>query len=500
MPERPGPNAPGARRPARPRGPAGGAPAGGGGVTPARAAAAEVLADLRAGHLLDPAFERHAAALDGRDRRWMQELVYGLLRRRAWVDAVLEGRVRGGLVTLDADLIDLLRLGVQQLVAMGSVPAYAAINQTVELAKRRHGRGAGSLANAVLRRVDRERGPDGAGLDPAEPADALEALALRHSHPAWLVGRWAERWGLDGAARLLAANNAGAPVVARPYHVDAAGLRDALGADGVLAEAAPPGAVWPAGSVRLARGAAARDAAAGGGAADGAVPGGGTTLGLTELDAFRRGLFHVQDPASTFVTVYAAFPPGATVADLCAAPGGKALELARTAGRVLAGDRAPARLARVADNVRRVGAPNVLPFVADAARPPLADVDALLVDVPCTGTGTFRRHPDARWRLRPSDLAVLPAEQRAILRAAARCVRPGGLLVYSTCSLEPEENDGPVDAFLAEHPEWAVEPPPAGTVPDAVLDGGRLRVVPHLHGADGAFAARLRRRGGSGAA
>jgi 16S rRNA (cytosine967-C5)-methyltransferase len=444
-------------------------------VTAARLAAAEVLADLRAGQLLDPAFERRAAGLEARDRRWLQELVYGLLRRRAWTDAVLEARVRGGLVSLDADLVDLLRLGVQQLVAMWSVPAYAAINQTVELAKRRHGRGAGSLANAVLRRVDRERAAGVDALDPPAPADPLEALALRHSHPLWLVQRWAERWGADEVGRLLAANNDEAPVVARPYGADAAALADALAADGVAVEGAPEGAVWPEGSVRLGRGAP-----------------------LTELDAFRRGLFHVQDPASTFVTVYAAFPPGARVADLCAAPGGKALELARTAGRVFAGDRAPSRLARVADNVRRLGAGNVLPFVGDATAPPLAGVDALLVDVPCTGTGTFRRHPDARWRLQPSDLAVLPAEQRAILRAAAACVRPGGLLVYSTCSIEGEENDEPVDAFLAAHPEWAPEPPPAGTVPDAVLDGGRLRVLPQRHGADGAFAARLRRRGGGG--
>jgi len=443
-------------------------------VTPARVAAAEVLADLRAGQLLDPAFERRTAALDARDRRWLQELVYGLLRRRAWIDAVLEERVRGGLASLDADLVDLLRLGVQQLVAMGSVPAYAAINQTVELAKARHGRGAGALVNAVLRRVDRERTPAPTALDPSPPADPLERLALAYSHPLWLVQRWAERWGMDDLERLLAVNNTEAPVVARPYGVTAAELEDALGAEDVGVGLAPTGALWPAGSLRLTRGAAGH--------------------GLTELDAFRRGWFHVQDPASTWVTVYAAFSEGAIVGDLCAAPGGKAMELARSAGRVLAGDRAPARLARVAANVRRLGVPTVTPFVGDATAPPLAGVDALLVDVPCTGTGTFRRHPDARWRLQPSDLAVLPAEQRAILGAVAACVRPGGLLVYSTCSVEREENDEPVDAFLASHPEWTLEPPPAGTVPDALLDAGRLRVLPHRHGADGAFAARLRRR------
>jgi 16S rRNA (cytosine967-C5)-methyltransferase len=136
---------------------------------------------------------------------------------------------------------------------------------------------------------------------------------------------------------------------------------------------------------------------------------------------------------------------------------------------------------------------HVFPYVADARMPAIRPVDFVLVDVPCTGTGTLRRHPDARWRLKPSDLAVLGALQRTILRAAAQVVRPGGLLVYSTCSLEPEENDAQLEAFLAENTGWRLEPPPEGTVPATVLDAGRLRVLPQRHGIDGAFAARLRR-------
>ena len=458
-----------------PRRPAGGASEGG--VTGSRLVAAEVMGDLRRGALLDVSFERRAAALDARDRRWTQELVWGTLRRRSWLDAVLAARVTGGLARLDTDVVDLLRLGVQQLVAMDSVPAYAAINQTVELVKRRHGVGASKLANAVLRRVERERHEGLEALAPVLPADPVERPAMLHSHPTWIVGRWVERFGADEAARLLAENDLGAPVVARPYGVSAGALAEELASAGVRAEAAPAGAVWPVDSLRLSGG-----------------------VSLTELGAFRRGDFHVQDPASTLVTRYAAFPPGATVADLCAAPGGKGLELARTAGVVLAGDRSPSRIRRVAENVRRLGATNLHPFVGDATAPTLRTVDAVLVDAPCTGTGTFRRHPDARWRLKPSDLAVMPALQRDILRAAATVVRPGGLLVYATCSLEPEENDAPVDDFLAAHAdEWTLEPPPPGTVPDAVLDEGRLRVLPHRHSVpdapvDGAFAARLRRR------
>jgi 16S rRNA (cytosine967-C5)-methyltransferase len=214
---------------------------------------------------------------------------------------------------------------------------------------------------------------------------------------------------------------------------------------------------------------------------------------MTELGAFRKGLFHLQDPASTLVTRYASIPTGATVADLCAAPGGKALELARTAGTVFAGDSSRNRLARVRENVQRLDAPNVIPFVGDALHPALGEMDAVLVDVPCTGTGTFRRHPDARWRLKASDFAVLPSLQRNILRAAASVVRPGGLLIYSTCSLELEENDEQVTTFLAEHPDWRLEAPPEGAVPAQVLDAGLLRVLPQRDGTDGAFAARFRR-------
>jgi 16S rRNA (cytosine967-C5)-methyltransferase len=147
-------------------------------------------------------------------------------------------------------------------------------------------------------------------------------------------------------------------------------------------------------------------------------------------------------------------------------------------------------------NFRRVEARAIHALVADAREPAIAPVDAVLIDVPCTGTGTFRRHPDARWRLKVSDLAVMGALQRSIIRAAAAVVRPGGLLVYSTCSLEPEENDAQVESFLAENSEWVLEPPPDGAVPPAALDAGRLRVLPQRHSTDGAFAARLRRTRG----
>jgi len=218
---------------------------------------------------------------------------------------------------------------------------------------------------------------------------------------------------------------------------------------------------------------------------------GGITL--NELGAFKQGLFFIQDPGSTLVTQYAAIPSGSIVADLCAAPGGKSLELARDARTVVAADRSPARLGRLVANRERLEANNILVIAADARFPAIRPVDAVLIDAPCTGTGTFRRHPDARWRLRVSDLAVMAALQTSLLRAAATVVSPGGLLIYSTCSLEPEENEEQVERFLAENAGWQLEAPPVGTVPSETIDGGYLRVLPHVHGSDGAFAARLRR-------
>ena len=432
------------------------------GVTPARIAAAQINTDIRGGEMLDAAFDRRTTDLDARDRRWLRELVYGMLRQRGIIDAILAERVNGGIARLETDLLDLLRLGVYQLLHMGSVPAYAAIAQTVELAKVRHGIGASKLANAVLRRVDRERDD----LLPVLPSDEVESLAIRYSHPAWLVRRWLSRWGSQATETLLARNNGEAPVVLRPYGIVREQLEAMLESAGVHVEDAP-----------LVR--------------DSTQVSGGITL--NELGAFKQGLFFIQDPGSTLVTQYAAFPAESIVADLCAAPGGKSLELSREARSVIAADRSVARLARVLDNRDRLEARNVLVVAADARFPAIRPVDAVLLDAPCTGTGTFRRHPDARWRLRVSDLAVMASLQSSLIRAAATVVAPGGLLVYSTCSLEPEENEEQVESFLAENADWHLEAPPAGAVPDETIDDGYLRVLPQLHGSDGAFAARLRR-------
>lgn len=286
--------------------------------------------------------------------------------------------------------------------------------------------------NAVLRRIDRER----ATIEPALPADPVDALALQHSHPSWVVGRWVSQFGIAETAQLLALNNTPAPW----SYARMACRRMRL----PRASRSP---TCPRAACRWYRSLEITGPVA-----------------LTEVDAFRRGQFYVQDPAATLVAQYAHVPEGSVVADLCAAPGSKALEMARRARLVIAADRSESRVDRMRSGFDRLGIDTtssnraMVTLVADATQPSIDPVDAVLVDVPCTGTGTFRRHPDARWRLQASDFAVLGALQRQILTAAAAVVRPNGLLIYSTCSLEAEENDEVVDAFLASHPDFVVEP------------------------------------------
>ena len=432
-------------------------------VTAPRLAALETLRRVRDGDLADRALERAAGSLEERDRAWTQELVYGTFRLRGRLDFLLDALVKGGVSALGPEVLDVLRLGAYQLLEMGSVPPYAAVSQSVELAREAgEGRAAG-LVNGVLQSL-RRRG--GEIRFPDRGRDPVGWLAAWHSHPRWLVERWVRAWGADGAEALLEADNRRPELYLRPLRLEVPEARARLEAAGIGSEAVP----FSPDSLRV-------------------LPPAGAVEALAAVPAV------VQDPASALVVRYAAVPDGALVLDLAAAPGGKALGMADRARFVAAADLSFGRLRRVRENAARVGEPLGC-VAADALFPPFrpAAADLVLLDAPCTGTGTFRRHPDGRWRVRPEDLAALAALQREMLEQAAALVRPGGWLVYSTCSLEPEENGEQVDAFLGAHPEFAMDPA-GGAVDDGLLDArGRLVVLPQRTGVDGAFAARMRRR------
>jgi 16S rRNA (cytosine967-C5)-methyltransferase len=431
-------------------------------ATPARVAALRVLRSVRGGGLADRALGRAFAGLDERDRAWLQELVYGTLRLRGRLDHVLAAHVRRELESLEPDVLDVLRLGAYQLLEMGGVPSYAAVSQSVELAKRVSRRSAG-LVNGVLMALAREDAPP---VFPALETDPAAHLSAWGSHPRWLVQRWIDQYGVQDALALVEWNNARPQLFLRPLGVAAAEALARLTAAGI--DAAP----GPVGTVCLAAGTDIRNA-------------------LAVVPAV------VQDPGAARVASFAASVARGRVVDLCAAPGGKALALAQAPDvrYLVAADRSPRRMRRMRDNVDRVadqlGSLDVGLAVADARRPPVATADLVLLDVPCTGTGTFRRHPDARWRIDAAALAALVVLQRDMLDAAAGLVRPGGALVYATCSLEPEENDEQVDAFLARN--LAFEPAPGRVDGDTMNGQDRLAVLPHRDAMDGAFAACLRR-------
>ncbi len=395
--------------------------------------------------------------MDDRERRFAHELVYGTVRLRGRLDHLLAARLERPLDALDVPVLDVLRLGAYQILYM-EVPDYAAVSQAVELAPRR---GAG-LVNAVLRAVGR------AGAEPSsfpEPeSDPAAWLATWGSHPRWLIDRWLARWSVDEVRDLVRRDNEVPPLTLLPLRDDPAQAVARLEAAGLSAR---PVAAWSR-CVELAAGT-------------------DPVRALAALPAV------VQDPGAALVVEYAAPSGKGWAADLCAAPGGKALALAARGHRVLAADRSEARVRLLAENVARTQLA-VRTVVARAERPPLTGAPLVLLDVPCTGTGTLRRHPDARWRLGPGDPAVLATAQDAILDGGATAVPSGGLLVYSTCTLEPEENEERVDAFLGRHPDFRLEP--SDTVDKVHLDArGCLAVLPWRSGSDGAFAARLRRVG-----
>lgn len=433
-------------------------------VTAARNAALKIMRAIRSGELADRAFARQAGTLPTRDVAWLHELVYGTLRLRGRIDAVLNRYLKKGIASLDDDVLDVLRLATYQLLAMNSVPAYAAVSQAVDMTKTLKQKSASGLVNGVLQSVQRGmRGANAGTKGTAKPT--LKRLSTWGSHPEWLVERWIARFGAPDTARLIEANNTRPDLYVRPVGIT---IEDAI------TKATEAGLI-------LEKVAHAPDALR--------VVEGSVHDVLAAVPAI------VQDPAAGLIARYAA-PAHGVVADLCAAPGGKSIALAdmmRDRGRVIAGDVSGSRLQRAQENARRIGTLPLDFVVADARDPVVCAADLVLIDAPCTGTGTFRRHPDGKWRIQPSDLHALVQLQRELLESASGIVKVGGLLVYSTCSLEPEENQEQVTAFLDAHPNFLRRPPSSWDDASMVDEVGNLIVLPQHSGFDGSFAVRMER-------
>ena len=445
-------------------------------IAPARIAAYEVLRAVGSGRDdLPGALARNRTSLpDERDRALAGEIATGTLRWQAACDHIV-GEVTGRPVAkLDPEVLDILRLTIFQLLHLDRVPASAAVNDAVSLTRRAGKGSAAPLVNAVLRRISRERRNLPLPRRPraGDELGIREYLSVTLSHPAWLVDRWTARYGFAAAEAWATFDNSPAPLTLRANRLKTTpeALTAALAGHGVRVEA-------------------------GRFAADALLVREGNPL-LTPLAA--EGSFFVQDEASQLVAIFAAARPGEQILDACASPGGKTTAMAADAsdrGFIVATDLRGRRVDLLARTVATSGAQSIRVVRADASRPlPFQRAfDLVLLDAPCSGLGTIRRDPDIKWRRFESDLAPLADAQLQLLRQSADVVRPGGRLVYSTCSSEPEENDLVVDAFLRERPDFRPFPPAglASTFRGLLDDLGRMRTLPHRDGLEAFFAAAL---------
>ncbi len=428
-----------------------------------RVAAFRIRTEAERGRRLDRALAAHVAGLDPRERAFAHELSYGVTRLRGRLDHLIAPHVRRGFENASSDAVELLRMGAYQAFYMSAVPEYAAVSQTVEHARAEGGRSITGFCNAVLRKVISL----GCGSDrfPDRDADKEAWLSTYGSHPSWLVRRWLAQWNASEVEALVEHNNRRPRLYVVPVNTSVDEARDRLARSGIAAVLVEGGSRC----LLLPEGASAREA----------------------LDVIGAAI--VQDPAANLVSMFADVPSGTIVADLCAAPGGKLLGLPTPPETAVAFDRSESRIHMVRENARRVGR-RVALAVADARRPPLRSVDTVLLDAPCTGTGTLSRNPDARWRLTPESVPEMAKVQAELLESAAAVVGEGGVLVYSTCSLEREENEDVVSDFLRRDTRFRLEP--GADIPVDCLDSAAHLVVrPWCHGSDGAFAARMRRAG-----
>jgi len=441
-------------------------------VSPARAAAFDVLIRVERENAFasEVLHSRHYEKLSLPDHGLATELVMGVLRWRSWLDSVISRHSSLELTKLDLEVLVALRLAVYQMVFLERVPKRAAVHESVELVKRARKRSAVPFANAVLRRLSSaELRPPELTSQPNEPAAVASALA----HPLWLVERWAREFGLD-TARQICAYDQRTPETA--VHVSDPSAIDELTQDGVLLG---PGVLLSS----------ARRVLSG---------------RIVASRAFREGRVFIQDEASQLVALLVG--RAASILDCCAAPGGKTRLLAErnSEAKILAMELHAhrARLLR-----ERVPVQNVKVVNADICEFPVSQLfERVLVDAPCSGTGTLSHHPEIKWRLKPEDLADLQARQVAILQAAMRHVAPGGMLVYSTCSLEREENEDVVQAALSGQSSFRIascsgelerlrsEGEVIWPEPASLTCGPFLRTIPGIHACDGFFAAILQRR------
>ena len=410
--------------------------------------------------------------IEDQDRRFVTELVYGAVKAGDTLDWILQRYVNRPLKKIPPIIREILRLGLYQIFYLDKVPPSAACNTAVDLAKKYGHKGVAGFVNAVLRTAVRE--PEKAAF-PQGKGHATEELALKSQHPLWLVKHWVKEFGFEEASRLCDFDNESAQLCLRAntMKVGREALLQELKDCGAEAEAS----AWtPEGVVVKSHGA------------------------LDKLAPLQEGRAQVQDESSMLVAHVVAPQPGEFIIDCCSAPGGKTTHMAAlmgNKGRIVAGDIYEHKLERIRENAERLGLDIIEPLLLDAREVGArfqGQADRVLVDAPCSGLGVLRRKPDARWHKNQEELGALPELQLAILKSAAEAVKPGGVLVYSTCTIEQAENQAVVKAFLRENSAFKLEKT-GSFLPceSSHSEDEMVQLYPQRDGTDGFFIARLRR-------
>jgi 16S rRNA (cytosine967-C5)-methyltransferase len=412
--------------------------------------------------------ELRSTEMNELDKGLMNEIITGVIRWRMKLDWVLTGFFHGNFTKAETNIKNALRVGLYQILFLDRVPNSAAVNEAVEFIKRLRGQKVADLVNAVLRNIirniDNIRYPD-------INEDRIQHLSVVESHPAWMVRRWVERFGYDETAKMLRANNTPPDLTLRVNRlkIDFTYFLGRLEEGQMQFEKSQVLDYF----VRVHH-----------------------MAGIGQSEMFQKGFFVVQDESAGLAVKLLDPQPGDRVIDLCSAPGGKTTfigELMRNLGEIVAVDRYESRLNLVRSACQRLGIVNAHFITADASELKTLPADRVLVDAPCSGLGVLSKKPDAKWKKEFLDLVSLVTIQNGILENAATIVKPGGVLVYSTCTIEPEENLDLIKAFLGRHPEFTIENASSFVPSSVVTPDGTIETMPHRHGMDGSFAVRLRK-------
>jgi 16S rRNA (cytosine967-C5)-methyltransferase len=439
----------------------------------ARAQAVRVLSrfersDSYIDKLID--YELKTGNLSQLDKSLFTELVNGVIRWKGKLDYVLVGFYQGDYMKCLNIVKNALRVALYQIMFLTKIPAFAAINESVEVVKQIQGDKTAGIVNGVLRTIMRNieniRYPE-------IEEDPVYYFSVMYSHPRWMIRRWLDRFGTEETEKLLFKNNH-RPYI--PFRVNSLkGTREEVTyfLDNNEIPYFIPKITQNSVVVKS------------------------TKLHIANLEIFERGLVTVQDPAAALAAQLAAPQKGQSILDLCAAPGGKSFylaELTGDTGKIIAVDRYPVKLKLIEDGAARLGIKSITTILGDARNLELEEqFDIVFADVPCSGTGVLAKKPDIKWKKEREDVYQMAELQKEILNASVNKVKPGGVLIYSTCSLEPEENTMNADWFIETHPEFQKEDAADFINPYACKDG-YLQTLPHFHHTDGAFAARFKKK------